>query len=564
MTFQLKEENFAALAVPYVVSGNIVDVIGKRVFKGRIYVNVFGYIEKIEEADVSEDVYIMPGFVDSHVHIESSMLMPSEFARAAVARGVVAAICDPHEIANVLGVDGIEYFIANGKASGFKFFFGAPSCVPAASHETSGAKLGSAEIEYLMHKEDIWFLGEMMNFPSVVQKDHEVIAKIAIAQKSKKPIDGHAPGLSGRNLEKYVEAGISTDHECMDVCEAEEKITLGMKILIREGSAAKNFDALYPLINQYPSSVMLCSDDSHPDDLKNGYIDKLVSRSLEKNLDFFNVIRAATYNPVTHYKVPVGLLREGDSADFIITDFLEPNFNILKTYISGKIVYDRVGETINLKRPTLEIKNNFKASKISSKSIQIENQNQSSKIKIIKVVDKELYTKQLAEFPVVENGMLVSSVSDDILKIVVVNRYVSNAKSVIGFINGFGLKKGAICSTIAHDSHNIIAVGVDDESIVKCVNSVIEVSGGISVFDGTSINLLKLPIAGIISDKGIDEVAEQYKNLNNKVKNDLGSILTSPLMTLSFMALTVIPELKIGDKGLFDAVKFEQTQLFVD
>ncbi|MDR1593210.1 MAG: amidohydrolase family protein [Prevotellaceae bacterium] len=343
MTFQVKEEVFMNILTPYTITGYVVDVFEQRIYKGRLYVNVFGQIERIEEIDVCEERYIMPGFIDSHVHIESSMLMPSEFARAAVTHGVVATVSDPHEIANVLGVDGVEYFIENGRQSGFKFFFGAPSCVPAAPFETSGAKLGVDEVNALLRNEDIWYLSEMMNFPGVIAGDAEIMGKIEAAKRLNKPVDGHAPCLSGTSLEKYIAAGISTDHECMDICEAEEKISLGMKVLIREGSAVKNFDALYPLIDRYPSAVMLCTDDSHPDDLRNGYINKLVNKALAKGINFFNLLKAVAVNPVAHYGIPVGLLREGDSADFIITDSIKPEFKILQTYISGKLAYDRVG-----------------------------------------------------------------------------------------------------------------------------------------------------------------------------------------------------------------------------
>jgi adenine deaminase len=564
MTFQLKEEIMTAILSPYNITGFIVDVFNQQIFKGRIYVNVFGQIERIEETDVCEERYIMPGFIDSHVHVESSMLMPSEFARSAVTHGVVATISDPHEIANVLGVEGIEYFIKNGSQSGFKFFFGAPSCVPAAPFETSGAHLGVDEIDSLLHNEYIWYLSEMMNFPGVIAGDPEVKAKIDAAKKMNKPIDGHAPCISGTSLEKYVAAGISTDHECMDICEAEEKLSLGMKILIREGSAAKNFDALYPLINQYPSSVMLCTDDSHPDDLKKGYIDKLVDKALSNGINFFNLLKAVAVNPVLHYGIPVGLLRAGDYADFIITDSIKPGFRVLETYISGKLVYDRVGESINLHRPKIEIKNNFHAVPISIEDIRVESLNRDSKdIRVIGVIDKELFTENIIVKPAVSGNEIISSINDDILKIVVLNRYVSGSKPVVGFIKGFGLKQGALSSTVAHDSHNLIAVGADDESIVKCINAVIETKGGIAVCSDGVVDILPLPVAGIISDKGIDEVAADYSRINGKAKQ-IGSTLTSPFMTLSFMALIVIPQLKICDKGLFDVSKFNYTGLFVE
>jgi adenine deaminase len=563
MSFQVKEEVFMNILTPYTITGYVVDVFNQRIYKGRVYVNVFGQIERIEETDVCEERYIMPGFIDSHVHIESTMLMPSEFARSAVAHGVVATVSDPHEIANVLGIEGVEYFIENGKQSGFKFFFGAPSCVPAAPFETSGARLGVEEINYLLHKEDIWYLSEMMNFPGVIAGDAEVMSKIAIAQKLNKPVDGHAPCLSGESLKKYLAAGISTDHECMDICEAEEKISLGMKILIREGSAAKNFDALYPLINQYPSQVMLCTDDSHPDDLKNGYIDKLVNKALSNGINFFSLMKTVAVNPVVHYGIPVGLLKVGDFADFIITDSIDPGFQILQTYISGKLVYDRVGERIDLPRPKIEIKNNFYASPLKIEDIRVEAVD-GKNIRVIKVIDKELFTENIVVRPVIssDNG-IISSTDDDILKIVVLNRYLPDSKPVAGFINGFGLKQGAIAGTVAHDSHNLIAVGVDDKSIVRCMNAVIEASGGIAVHADGLTDILPLPVAGIISDKGIDEVAADYDRINKKAKQ-LGSALTSPFMTLSFMALIVIPKLKICDKGLFDVNKFCYTDLFVD
>jgi adenine deaminase len=501
----------------------------------------------------------MPGFIDSHVHVESSMLMPSEFARSAVSHGVVATVSDPHEIANVLGIEGVEYFIENGRQSGFKFFFGAPSCVPAALFETSGARLGIKETEYLLHRDDIWFLSEMMNFPGVIADDAEILGKINAAKRMNKPVDGHAPCLSGNSLEKYITAGISTDHECMDICEAEEKLSHGMKILIREGSAAKNFDALYPLINQYPSSVMLCTDDSHPDDMRKGYIDSLVNKALSRGINFFNLLQAAAVNPVLHYGIPVGLLQVGDYADFIITDSIEPGFKTLQTYISGKLVYDRVGgESINLHRPKIEIKNNFHAVPLKVEDIRVESH--AENIRVIKVKDHELFTENIVVKSVIVNNEIVSSVDDDILKIVVLNRYVVGSKPAVGFISGFGLKQGALAGTVAHDSHNLIAVGTDDESIIKCMNAIIETSGGIAVCSDDVVDILPLLIAGIVSDKNIDEVATDYDRINKKVKQ-IGSSLTSPFMTLSFMALIVIPQLKICDKGLFDVIKFDYTSL---
>lgn len=549
------------MVAPYTVSGTIVDVHAQRAFRGRVHVNVFGHIERIEERDdVVESQFILPGLVDSHVHVESSMLMPSEFARAAVRHGVVAAVCDPHEIANVLGTDGIHYFIENGRQSKFKFFFGAPSCVPTAAFETSGATIDATDIAALLQEEDIHFLGELMNFPGVVHGDAEVLAKIAAAKAVGKPVDGHAPGLSGPDLKKYVAAGISTDHECVDVCEAEEKIALGMKILIREGSAAKNFNALYPLIRQFPSAVMLCTDDTHPDDLQVSYIDGLVRRGLAKDIHPFSMLQVASKNPVEHYRLPVGLLREGDAADFIVTDTLDEHFEVLQTYIAGRLVYDR-GE-VCLPRPTIEIKNNFHAQPVSVRDLEVTATGPN--MRVIEVIDKELYTKSFVAPVKTVDGKAVADVGRDILKLVVLNRYESGVRPAVAFIRGFGLTQGALCSTVAHDSHNLIAVGTDDESIVKAMNVVIAAKGGIAVCTAQACHVMPLPIAGIISNQPIEEVASAYEALHREAKEVAGSPLTAPFMTLAFMSLIVIPELKLCDKGLFDVQQFNYTDLFCE
>ena len=451
---ELKQEVFFALSIPYTISGNIVDIIGKRIFRGTIYVNGQGDIEKIEERDVPESHYILPPFIDSHIHVESTMMAPSEYAQVAVRHGVVAAMCDPHEIANVMDLEGIQYMIDNGKKTPFKFFFGAPSCVPAAPYDTSGANIDAAKIETLMANPDIWFLGEMMNFPGVVNRDAGVMAKIDAAKKYRKPIDGHAPSLGGEALHKYVLAGITTDHECSTISEAQEKLALGMKILIREGSAAKNFETLYHLIDRYPDSVMLCTDDIHPDDLKVSYVNKLVKRALDKNLDLFNVLKAASVNPVMHYNLPVGLLNPGDPADFIIVDNIN-DLNILQTYINGHLVYNN-GEVAFLHTKVKQV-NNFYAKPVNTTDIAVTPKG--DKMRVIEIVDKELYTKSITVLPKVEDYNVVSDIEHDILKIIVINRYVENAQPSIAFVKNFGLKRGAICSSVAHDSHNIIAVG---------------------------------------------------------------------------------------------------------
>lgn len=555
-TYELKQEDFFALSTPYTVSGNIVDVINRRIFSGTIYVNGLGDIERIEERDVAESVYILPPLIDSHVHIESTMMVPSEYARVAVTNGVAAAMCDPHEIANVMGIDGVQFMIDNGKCTPFKFYFGAPSCVPAAPYETSGAIIDAESIEELLKNPDIYFLGEMMNFPGVVNANPDVMAKIAAAKKYNKPIDGHSPALHGDDLRKYAKAGITTDHECMTLAEAEEKLVLGMKVLIREGSAAKNFEALYPLIDKYPNSVMLCTDDIHPDDLQEyGYINAIVKRALAKKLDVFNVLRAASINPIIHYRVPVGMLQAGNPADFIIADNLD-DFTILKTYINGRVVYDK-GEVV-FRKTTIEPINNFNAKLINKNDIKISNT--TGKIRVIEVIDKELYTKTRIEQPKIIDNNVVSDVDKDILKIVVLNRYTPNAKPAIGFINGVGIKKGALCSTVAHDSHNIIAVGADDDSIVRVINAAINAKGGIVAYNGSELLTMPLPVGGLMSVNALNDVANDYKMVHNRAK-EMGSELTAPFMTLAFMALIVIPELKICDKGLFDVINFKPVDL---
>lgn len=536
------------------IKGNIVDVIWKRIYKGIVYIEN-ETIVKIEEKDVEEDIYIMPGFINSHVHVESSMLTPASFAEIAVKHGTVAVVSDPHEIANVCGNDGINFMLQSGKKTPLKFFFGAPSCVPATSFETSGHTLTSKDIDNLLKRDDIYFLSEMMNFPGVIYEDSEVLKKIELAHKYKKKIDGHAPGLSGNDLKKYVNAGISTDHECITIEEAIEKIKLGIKIQIREGSAAKNFESLYKLIDLYPEMLMLCTDDSHPDDLLNGHINLLVKRALKNNLDLFNVLRSVSYNVVNHYNIDVGLLQAGDKADFIIVDNLK-SLNIEKTFINGNIVYDGKSTIFTNKETT--IINNFNCNKINESDIKIENTGE--KIKVINIIEGELFTQSFIYSHKQTGKYISSNINDDILKIVVVNRYKSS-RPIIGFIKNFGLTKGAIAGSIAHDSHNIIAVGTTDNEIVNAINKIIEIKGGIVVCNNDQTDFLKLEIAGLMTNENVYSVAKKYESLDFKAKT-LGAKLKAPFMTLSFMALLVIPELKIGDKGLFDGKKFELTSLF--
>jgi len=536
------------------ISGNIVDVVSREIFKGTIIVSD-GIITEIHKEQVGEENYILPGLIDSHIHVESSMLIPSEFARLAVVHGTVATVSDPHEIANVSGIRGVKFMIDNGKKVPFKFNFGASSCVPATTFETAGAVLGTKEIEELLSMEEVKYLSEMMNYPGVLFNDPEVMAKLNLAKKAGKPIDGHAPGLRGEEAGKYIAAGISTDHECFTLEEARDKISYGMLILIREGSAAKNFEALSPLIKEHPDKIMFCSDDKHPNDLSEGHINQLVKRALSKGYDFMNVIRCCTFNPVDHYNLKVGLLQPGDPADLILVDNLT-DFSILETYVNGIKVAEQ-GRTLISSVKEIPF-NNFGIGPVNELEMLVKQED--GLIKVMKAFDGQLITGLIAVEPKINNGYVISDPDRDILKIVVKNRY-NEAPVSVGFISNFGLTKGAIASCVAHDSHNIVTVGTDDTSITKAMNVIVEAKGGISLIDNEKQILLPLPFAGIMSGEDGFQVAKQY-DMIDKTARGMGSKLGAPYMTLSFMALLVIPALKLSDKGLFDGNRFSFTPLF--
>jgi adenine deaminase len=535
------------------VEGYIVDLHEKSVFGGVVVIEN-GIIKSITKTGGVHNRYILPGFVDAHVHIESSMVTPSRFAETAVRHGTVAVVSDPHEIANVLGLKGVHFMISDAKNVPVKFLFGAPSCVPATSFETSGAVINANDVEKLLNEESIGYLGEMMNFPGVLYNDHEVMKKIKAAHNAGKKIDGHAPGLTGENLRKYVDAGISTDHECSTLAEAREKISLGMKILIREGSAARNMEALKPLIDEYPGMVMLCSDDLHPEMLEKGHINLLVARLINQGYDMFNVLRAATVNPVNHYELNTGLLREGDSADFIVVDDMK-TMHVSQTWINGNCVY--LNRNVEFSAADSKPENRFNASKVKGKDIKVKNAGKP--IKVIRAFNGELFTA-MQEYIPTGGEYIETNTGDDILKIVVKDRY-KDSDPAVGFIAGFGLKKGAFATSVAHDSHNIIAIGVSDNDIEEAINTIVSCKGGMAVVNGNSKMILPLPVAGIMSDKPVKEVADIYTKLSDMVKQ-LGCSMDAPFMSLSFMALLVIPELKMSDKGLFDGKKFCLTSLY--
>jgi len=537
------------------IQGQIVDIQSKRIYSGEITFEN-GKIISIIEKNHEVQHYIMPGFIDSHIHIESSMLVPSEFAKIAVLHGTVATISDPHEIANVLGTAGVYYMIENGKKVPLKFHFGAPSCVPATTFESAGAIINSEGIKELMTSPDIYYLAEMMNYPGVLFDDAEVLKKIEWAKHFNKPVDGHAPGLRGEAVKKYISVGISTDHECFTFEEAEEKLSLGMKVLIREGSAAKNFEALIDLLPENYENMMFCSDDKHPDDLIVGHINLLCARAVAKGIDVFKILQAACVNPVNHYKMNVGLLKENDAADFIVVEDLV-DFNVLKTYIDGELVAEN-GESF-VKDVPFETPNNFN---ISNKEISdFEVLGKGSKIRVIEALEGQLITNEIHHKSLIVDEKIVSDTENDILKMAVVNRY-QNTKPAISFIKNFGLKKGAIASSVAHDCHNIVAVGTSDEEICNAVNLIIENRGGVCAVNVAENKMLPLPVAGIMSDKNGWETGKLYQEIDAMAK-ELGSNLKAPFMTLSFMALLVIPDLKLSDKGLFSGNTFSFVDLEV-
>ena len=539
-----------------IIQGNIVDIDKKEIFKGEVQFEN-GKITAIRKSNHTIENYIIPGFVDAHIHIESAMLVPSEFAKIAVTHGTIATVSDPHEIANVLGVKGVDFMIENGKKVPLKFNFGAPSCVPATSFESAGAIIGRDDIKKMMANPDIKYLAEMMNYPGVLFDDDEVLKKIAWAKHYNKPIDGHAPGLIGDDLTKYIAAGISTDHECFTYDEALEKLQKGMNVIIREGSAAKNFEALIDLLPEYFEKMMFCSDDKHPDDLLLGHINQLCKRAVAKGMDIFKVLQVACVNPVKHYDLEVGLLQEGDPADFVVIEDLQ-KFNVLETYINGELVAKN-GESF-IKSVPFDILNNFNTDKKKIEDFRVASS--SPKIRVIEALDGELVTNEIQCNSTMIDRNLVSNTKEDVLKMTVVNRY-QNSKPSIAFIKNFGIKRGAIASSVGHDSHNIIAIGTSDEFICKAVNLLIQHKGGICAINETTEKVVALPIAGIMSDQPAEIIGKSYAELDAMAKK-MGSTLRAPFMSLSFMALLVIPSLKLSDQGLFDGTTFKFTSLEIN
>ncbi len=547
--------------------GQIIDIPNQRIFPGVIEIADGKIVALREDQSVTDPGYLCPGFIDAHVHIESSMLTPPEFARIAVTHGTVGTVSDPHEIANVLGIEGVRYMQRLAAQTPCKIHFGIPSCVPATNFETAGATLGPDSIEELCRDESLLYLSEMMNFPGVIHRDPEVMKKIEVAKQYGKRIDGHAPGLRGEDLKKYVSAGIETDHECFQIAEAREKLALGQKILIREGSAAKNFEELWPLLNEAPESCMLCSDDKHPDDLMEGHINQLCARAVAHGVPLFNVLRAACVNPVEHYGLRCGLLRPGDPADLIRLHDLV-SFQVMETWIDGQLVA-RGGQSLLPRSKSPRVNHFHATAKVASDfalpapaAVMDPASSTPLRIRVIEALDGQIITGAGEAEALLRAGQIVANPGQDILKIAVVNRY-KDAPPAVALVRGVGLKSGAIASSVAHDCHNIVAIGTSDEDLARVVNLLIQNEGGIAVVgDGGFEDVLPLPVAGLMSDGYAEDAATAYARLSQAAQA-LGSPLHAPYMTLSFLALLVIPALKLSDLGLFDGHKFAFVPVWV-
>ena len=561
----------------------ILDVLTESIYPARITIEdgIFKEIDPIavtEETRIDVDGLLVPGFIDAHIHIESSMLTPQQFAKMAVRHGTTTAVCDPHEIANVSGIEGIEFMIDNASRVPFNFYFTAPSCVPATAFETSGATLDVEDIEYLLSKDEVVGLAEMMNFPGVINGDEEVLAKLRLARKYGKPIDGHAPLVTGRDLDKYIAQHIVTDHECSNFAEAMEKKQKGMKIMVRDGSSAKNMEALFDFSEKLnhlkkqdgfsiiPTEIIerrlhspifdfIVSDDKHPNDLIEGHLDNSIKKASKLGIDIIQAIEMVTVNPANHFNLDGGVIVTGAKADFVVIDNLH-DFNVLETYVDGECVFD--GENVLFDVEEVEVENSVNACEKTAEDFDVYFDGDECEVNVIECFNGELLTNKTTAKLKCRDGKVQSDIYQDVLKIAVVERYGSNSISN-AFIKGFNLKKGAIASSVAHDSHNIIVVGYDSEMMARAVNTIIDNGGGFAVVSEDFEDSLSLPIAGLMSNEDAYVIAEKLNTLHKMVKA-LGCSLDAPFMTMAFMALLVIPSLKISDMGLFDGDNFE----FVD
>ena len=508
--------------------------------------------------------FVAPGFIDAHVHIESSMSCPTEFARSVLPHGTTTVAADPHEIANVLGAEGIGYMIDSSKDQPVNIYFTLPSCVPATDMETSGAKLGADDLLPFMDNCRIIALGEVMNFPGVICRDNEVLRKIEGMKKQIKPVDGHAPGLTGRDLYAYISAGIFSDHECTTEKEAKEKLNAGMHIMIREGTGAKNLEDLLPIINrQTARRVMWCTDDRHPHDIiKEGHIDYIVRSAIRMGLDPVIAIQMATINPAEYFGLNhVGAIAPGRQADLVVFSDIK-NPVIEEVYFRGNLAAKEGKMLPEIKRPApLNIRSSMN---IDIAKIDFSIPALSRQARVIEVISDQIVTGQSLIKVAVSGNSAVSDIKRDILKIAVVERHKGTHNTGMGFARGFGLKQGALASSVAHDSHNIIIVGTNDEDMKTALEAVVKMGGGLAAAgNGKILAALPLPIAGLMSLQPLKTIKEKLDNLIN-ISREFGSSLSDPFMTLSFLALPVIPELKITDKGLVDVSKFRIVPLFLN
>ena len=542
------------------ISGTVIDVINRRMFGGCIEVGVDGRIRAIRAEAHPQPGYILPGLVDAHVHVESSMLCPAAFARSAVCHGTIAAVTDPHEIANVLGMAGVEFMVTEAARTPFHFAIGAPSCVPATPFDTAGAVLDAAAVARLLDRANISHLAEMMNVPGVLTGDDEVMAKLDAAHRWGKPVDGHAPDLRGKEMQRYLQAGISTDHECLSEEEAMEKAAAGMHILLRRGSAARSFTTLLPVLGRFPEQCMFCTDDLHPDALLQGHIDVLVRIALAEGFALFDVLRAASLNPVRHYGLKMGLLQVGDPADWIEVDNLQA-FRIRRTVLGGQVVAQDGVARLQAHQP-LSMPNHFRLQPLQVEQFALPAR--SGQCRVIGLRDGDLFTEEILCWPTTGEGLVLSNPGRDLLKLAVCNRYAEASEPALALVKGLGLQSGALAASVAHDSHHLICVGSDDALMARAANAIINCGGGLAAVNGQGeMALMPLPVAGLMTTEQCEVAAEQYRQVTAMARS-CGCRLGAPFMALSFLALPVIPELKLTDRSLFDARLFQPVDFWVD